>query len=96
MIAYTKGISRTLLARGIRANTVSPAPVATGILDDFMASLGDRAAAALALSGRAANPEEVARVIAFMASEGSSWVKGHDILVDGGVAQQLAIELEEV
>lgn len=101
VIAYTKGITRTLLPRGIRANSVSPAPVATGILDDFMAALGDRAAAALALPGRAATPEEVARVIVFMASGASNWVKGHDILVDGGVsamltAQQLGIELETV
>lgn len=99
VIAYTKGITRALLPRGIRANSVSPAPVATGILDDFMVALGARAAAALALPGRAATPEEVAKVIVFMASDASNWVKGHDILVDGGVsgmvtAQQLNIEME--
>lgn len=99
VIAYTKGITRALLPRGIRANSVSPAPVATGILDDFMAALGERAASALALPGRAATPEEVAEVIVFMASDASNWVKGHDILVDGGVsgmvtAQQLDIEME--
>lgn len=100
VIVYTKGLTKALLARGIRANSVSPAPVATGILDDFMAALGDRAAAALALPGRAATPEEVAQVIVFLASETSSWVKGHDILVDGGVsamvtAKELDFELKE-
>jgi len=101
VIVYTKGLTHALLARGIRANSVSPAPVATGILDDFMTALGDRAAAALALPGRAATPEEVAQVIVFLASDKSSWVKGHDVLVDGGVsamvtARELGFELEEV
>ena len=66
-----------------------------------MAALGDRAAAALALPGRAATPQEVAQVIYFLASENSSWIKGHDVLVDGGVsamvsAQELNITLVEV
>ena len=101
VIAYTKSITTALLSRNIRANSVSPAPVATAILDDFMAVLGDRAAAALALPGRAATPQEVAQVIYFLASENSSWIKGHDVLVDGGVsamvsAQELNITLVEV
>lgn len=92
VIAYTKGLTRSLLPRGIRVNSVSPAPVATGILDDFMAALGERAAAALSLPGRAATPQEVASVIAFMASQESNWVKGHDILVDGGVSAMVAAQ----
>jgi NAD(P)-dependent dehydrogenase (short-subunit alcohol dehydrogenase family) len=100
VIALTKGLTKPLLPRNIRVNSVSPAPVSTGILDDFMAALGERAAAALALPGRAATPEEVAEVICFMASEASSWVKGHDILVDGGVsamvtAGELGLAIEE-
>ena len=101
LIVLTKGMTRSLLARNIRINSVSPAPVATGILDDFMAALGDRAAGALALPGRAANPAEVAQVIVFMASPASSWVKGHDILVDGGVsamvdAMDMGFPMEEI
>jgi NAD(P)-dependent dehydrogenase (short-subunit alcohol dehydrogenase family) len=100
VIAYTKGLTQTLLPRDIRVNSVSPAPVSTGILDDFMAALGERAAAALSLPGRAAKPEEVAQVICFLASPASNWVKGHDILVDGGVsamvtAQQLGLSFKE-
>lgn len=86
VVAYTKGLTKSLVARGIRVNSVSPAPVATAILDDFMAALGDRAAGALALPGRAATAEEVAHVIVFLASDESAWIKGHDILVDGGVS----------
>jgi NAD(P)-dependent dehydrogenase (short-subunit alcohol dehydrogenase family) len=86
VIAYTKSLTKPLLDRDIRINSVSPAPVATEILDDFMAALGDRAAQAIALPGRAGQPDEVARVIAFLASDESSWIKGEDVLVDGGVS----------
>lgn len=101
VIVLTKGMTRALLPRGIRANSVSPAPVATDILDDFLAAFGDRAAATLALTGRAATPLEVAEVIMFLASEESGWIKGHDVLVDGGVsamvtARELGFEFDEV
>lgn len=100
VIAFTKGLTASLLQRNIRINSVSPAPVATSLLDDFMAALGDRAAGALSLTGRAATAEEVAHVIAFMADDRSGWVKGHDILVDGGVsamvtANELGLAFEE-
>ena len=86
VIAYTKSLTKPLLVRDIRINSVSPAPVATDILDDFMTALGDRAAEAIALPGRAGNPDEIAKVIAFLAGNDSSWIKGEDILVDGGVS----------
>ena len=57
VIAYTKSLTKRLLSRDIRINSVSPAPVATDILDDFMAALGERAAEAIALPGRAGKPE---------------------------------------
>ncbi|WP_298860080.1 SDR family oxidoreductase [uncultured Sulfitobacter sp.] len=86
VITYTKSLTKPLLAQYIRVISVSLAPDATDILDDFMTALGDRAAEAIPLPGRAGNPDEVARVIAFLASEESSWIKGEDILVDGGVS----------
>jgi NAD(P)-dependent dehydrogenase (short-subunit alcohol dehydrogenase family) len=51
-----------------------------------MAALGERAFEAIALPGRSGKSEEVARVIAFLAGEDSSRIKGEDVLVDGGVS----------
>lgn len=100
VIAFTKGLTAPLLRPNIRINSVSPAPVATALLDDFMAALGERAAGSLSLTGRAATAREVAEVITFMADDRSGWVKGHDILVDGGVsamvtADELGLASEE-
>ena len=92
VIIYTKGLTQPLLKRNIRVNSVSPAPIATRLLDDFMAMLGDRAANALTLPGRAGSAREAAEAIVFLDSEASGWIKGHDLIVDGGVAAMLAAQ----
>lgn len=89
VIHWTKSNTARLLGMGLRANTVSPAAIATRILPDFEAAFGERAARGIALSGRAGTPEEVAEVVAFLASPGSAWVRGVNLEVDGGLAAQL-------
>ena len=91
MIYWSKSKVGGFLERGLRINSVSPAPVATGILDDFVAAFGDRAKKTLEMVGRAGKPEEIAAVIAFLASPESRWVNGQDILIDGGVGAIMEI-----
>ena len=91
VIYWTKSNTARLLAMGLRANTVSPAAIATRILPDFEAAFGDRAARGIALSGRAGTPDEVAEAVAFLASPASVWVRGVNLEVDGGLAAQLEI-----
>ena len=91
VIYWTKSNTARLLAMGLRANTGSPAAIATRILPDFEADLGDRAAHGIALSGRAGTPDEVAEAVAFLASPASVWVRGVNLEVDGGLAAQLEI-----
>ena len=91
VIYWTKSNTARLLAMGLRANTVSPATIATRILPDFEVAFGDRAARGIALSGRAGTPDEVAEAVAFLASPASAWVRGVNLEVDGGLASQLEI-----
>ncbi len=91
VIYWTKANTARLLAMGLRANTVSPAAIATRILPDFEAAFGDRAARGIALSGRAGTAEEVAEAVGFLASPASAWVRGVNLEVDGGLAAQLEI-----
>ena len=74
-----------MIARGMRINSVSPAAVSTGILNDFIAAFGEKVAKNIARAGRAGEPQEIAQVIAFMASPASHWMKGVDVIIDGGM-----------
>jgi NAD(P)-dependent dehydrogenase (short-subunit alcohol dehydrogenase family) len=79
---------------GVRANAVCPGWVRTPMADQDMDAVAERhgvdreQAYALAHAanpiGRAAQPEEVAEVIRFLASPGASYVNGATIVVDGG------------
>jgi NAD(P)-dependent dehydrogenase (short-subunit alcohol dehydrogenase family) len=64
---------------GVRVNTVAPGPAYTGADKELITGLG-----ATTLLGRAAQPEEIAEVIAFLASDKASYITGAVIPVDGG------------
>jgi NAD(P)-dependent dehydrogenase (short-subunit alcohol dehydrogenase family) len=67
---------------GVRVNTVAPGPVYTSAADEeFFNALG-----ATTLLNRVAQPQEVANVIAFLASDKASYITGAVIPVDGGRA----------
>lgn len=95
VIALTFANTERLLRREFRINSVSPAAVSTDILDDFKAAFGARAATAIARAGRPGSPDEIAEVIVFLASPQSHWVKGQNIMIDGGMtAMATTDELE--
>lgn len=80
-----------LKARGIRVNVVSPGPVRTPGLGGLVAEeqrqgLFDMLAADVPL-GRIGEPEEVAKTVAFLASDDASFINAAEIYVDGGLAQ---------
>jgi len=85
VIALTVAETQRLASRGLRMNSVSPAAVNTGILPDFARAFGDRMARNLKRAGRAGTPAEVADTILFLASPESGWIRGQDIVVDGGM-----------
>ena len=81
-----------LKLRGIRVNVVSPGPIETPGLkggapsqvsaDAYLAALSQHVPA-----GRVGSPDEIANVIAFLASDQASFITGADIQDDGGFAQ---------
>ncbi|KNG94549.1 SDR family oxidoreductase [Pseudaestuariivita atlantica] len=85
VIALTLARTEAMVARGLRINSVSPAAVSTGILDDFTAAFGEKVARNIARAGRAGEADEVADVILFLLSPQSHWIKGQDIVIDGGM-----------
>ena len=85
LIGLTKSAARELASRGITVNAVAP-----GFIDtDMTAALPEASRTALFASipaGRLGRAEEVARAVAFLASEASAYLTGQVLAVDGGMA----------
>lgn len=96
VIVLTMARSEEMIGRGLRMNAVSPAAVQTSILEDFITAFGEKVARNLARVGRPGQPEEIANVIAFLASPDSHWIKGQDIAVDGGTGAIAVSEMMEL
>ncbi|MEM8935857.1 MAG: coniferyl-alcohol dehydrogenase [Pseudomonadota bacterium] len=75
--------------RGIRMNCVSPGPVETPILKDFLETLGERAEEDMKVMDRPGRPSDIAPVIAFMLSDDSAWLRGFNLCVDGGMSSHI-------
>jgi NAD(P)-dependent dehydrogenase (short-subunit alcohol dehydrogenase family) len=75
---------------GIRCNCVSPGPTHTGMTDATYSDPARRAERAGHLPlRRVGDPEDIAAVIAFLASPEAAFVTGVDVLVDGGLGTSL-------
>ncbi len=81
LIVWTMQNWNTWRDRGIRVNAVSPGPVSTPILGDFLETLGPRAEEDMRVMGRAGKPEKIAPIVAFLCSDESSWLNGANIFV---------------
>lgn len=85
VVAWTHENRWTWRDRGIRMNAVSPGPVETPILKDFLETLGERAEEDARIMDRPGTPQDIAPVVTFMLSPGSVWLRGTNIATDGGM-----------
>ena len=82
IIGLTKGVAKELASRGITANVVAP-----GIIHSDMASkFSEQQISQLVPMGRAGRAEEVAAVVAFLASEEAGYVSGQIVGVNGAMS----------
>jgi len=93
LVGMTKSMALDFGKYGIRVNAISPGYTRTYLVDEWLSQQppgAEEAAMAVQPLGRMGQPEEVAEVVCFVASDAASFVNGADWLVDGGLAARYA------
>jgi NAD(P)-dependent dehydrogenase (short-subunit alcohol dehydrogenase family) len=93
IIAMTKAMAQAHGPQGIRVNCICPGDVATPLVVEYFEQQPDPSAARQQVEGyyalrRIAEPEEIANVALFLASDESSFVTGAALVVDGGLTSR--------
>ena len=84
IIGLTKSLAKEVAARAIRVNAVAPGFVDTDMTADLSDEIREQAIAAIPL-GRMGAPEDIARAVAFLASDEAAYITGQTLVVDGGM-----------
>ncbi|MCY4062902.1 MAG: 3-oxoacyl-[acyl-carrier-protein] reductase [Chloroflexi bacterium] len=84
IIGLTKSLAKEVAVRGIRVNAVAPGFVETDMTADLTDDIKERAIEAIPL-GRMGAPEDIAKAVAFLASEDAAYITGQTLVVDGGM-----------
>jgi NAD(P)-dependent dehydrogenase (short-subunit alcohol dehydrogenase family) len=94
---YSKGLSNEVASKGVRVNSVAPGYIETKAAERLVERLAENAGTDLDTArrglmdslggipmGRPGRPEEVAELVAFLASDRASYINGTEYVIDGG------------
>jgi 2-keto-3-deoxy-L-fuconate dehydrogenase len=90
VIGLTKAVAADVIGKGVRCNAIAPGTVQSPSLDERIAAYDDPVAARKAFiarqpMGRLGEPEEIAHMAVYLASDESVFMTGQVVAVDGGV-----------
>lgn len=84
VIGFTKSMAQEVASRGITVNVIAPGFIQTDMTDVLSDSVKE-AILAKVPAGRLGQPEEIAKAVAFLASEDASYITGNTLHVNGGM-----------
>ncbi len=87
LIGFTKTVAREFAARNITCNAVAPGFIETAMTEALSDRVRDELTSRIPLN-RLGTPEDVAEAVAFLASDAASYITGHVLAVNGGMAMQ--------
>lgn len=85
VIGLTKAVARELASRGINVNAVAPGFVETDMTDTLSDSVKENLKSQIPL-GKIGHPQDIAKIVAFLASPDADYITGQVLSVDGGMA----------
>ena len=83
--SLTRGLAKELAQRKVRVNAVAPGMIATDMSQAVRSLAGDRLKEIIPMK-RIGEPDEIAGVVAFLASDDASYITGQILRVDGGLS----------
>jgi acetoacetyl-CoA reductase len=84
MAGFAKALAQEVVRKGVTVNTVSPGYVETDLVMAIRADVRQSIIDSIPM-GRLARPDEVAAVVAFLASEDAGYITGANVAVNGGL-----------
>lgn len=96
LLALTRGMALDFASAGVRVNAICPGAVETGMMESYLtlqtnpSQVLESMAGSIPL-GRLGKPEDIARVVYFLASPDAAYITGATLVVDGGLLAKLAI-----
>src|SRR6478735_6978449 len=87
VLALTKSLAVQFAPHGVRSNSISPGPIETPLLMDWLVKDEEAKRIRLARNptGRCGKPEEIVHVAICLASDESRWTNGSNLVIDGGI-----------
>jgi 3-oxoacyl-[acyl-carrier protein] reductase len=84
LIGLTKSLAKELATRGVTVNAVAPGFIGTDMTAELDDAMKETAISHIPL-GRMGQPEDVAKAVAFLASDDAGYITGQVLIVDGGM-----------
>ncbi|TYT22815.1 3-oxoacyl-[acyl-carrier-protein] reductase [Dictyoglomus thermophilum] len=85
IIGFTKAVAREVASRGITVNAVAPGFILTDMTEVLSEEMKKKVLEEIPM-GRFGNPEDVANVVKFLASDEASYITGVVLSIDGGLS----------
>jgi 3-oxoacyl-[acyl-carrier protein] reductase len=85
IVGFTRSVAKEVGSRGITVNVVAPGFIDTEMTADLAGDARERAVASVA-AARFGTADEVASAVAYLCGDEASYINGHVLVVDGGLA----------